>query len=269
MSRSVRTIAPVAAARLPNVIALLAAADLPTSDISLDRITFFGAFEGDRLVGTIGLERVDDVGLLRSMAVDEDRRGLGIARSLYERLLAEASRQGIADLYCLTTTADAYFTRLGFTLVPRAEAPLSVQGTAEFSSLCPSSTRLYTRRVDRTACHFAGDAVELEDGGAGARHVAVSLPATTLSWFEVDPAARFERHRHDGEQITLVIEGELHFRFDDREVIVRAGEIVAIPSGVWHEVWAGSTPVKAVDAWSPARVDLSRSRRTRIESGSP
>ena len=141
-------IARVTAAQLPSVIDLLTATNLPTADVSLDRIAFFGAFEGGRLVGTIGLERVADVGLLRSLAVEADRRGSGIARSLYERLLTEASRAGIAELYCLTTTADAYFTRLGFTLVPRSEAPPSIQTTAEFSSLCPSSTRLYTRRVD-------------------------------------------------------------------------------------------------------------------------
>jgi amino-acid N-acetyltransferase len=141
-------IARVEATRLPDVVALLQAANLPTSDLSVERMAFFGAFDGDRLVGTIGLERVEDVGLLRSMAVEADRRGSGIARMLYERLLAEARRAGIADLYCLTTTADGYFTRLGFVLVPRSEAPTSIQGTAEFSTLCPASTRLYARRVD-------------------------------------------------------------------------------------------------------------------------
>jgi amino-acid N-acetyltransferase len=250
-------IAPVTAEQLPNVVALLTAATLPTSDISAGSITFFGAFEGDCLVGTIGLERAGDVGLLRSLAVEPDRRGRGIARSLYERVLVEASTMGITELYCLTKTVDAFFTRLGFGLVPRTDAPKSIQATAQFSSLCPSSTKLYARRVDQTARHFSSDALVLRDSGAGARHFAVSLTATTLSYFEVDPAARFDRHRHDGEQITLVIEGELHFRFDDREVCVRRGEAIAIPSGVWHEVWAGSMPVKAVDAWSPARPDLS------------
>ena len=251
-------IASVTAEQLPSVIALLAAANLPTSDISAESIALFGAFEGDRLVGTIGLERVGDLGLLRSLAVEPDRRGSGIARSLYERLLAEASRAGVTELYCLTTTADAYFTRLGFGFVPRTEAPKAIQGTAEFSTLCPSSTRLYARRLDQTACYFSKDGSALRESSAGARHFAVSLAATTLSYFEVDPAARFERHRHDGEQITLVIEGELHFRFDDRQVCVGAGETVAIPAGVWHEVWAGALPVRAVDAWSPVRRELSR-----------
>ncbi len=237
---------------------MLAAANLPTSDISAERMAFFGAFERDRLVGTIGLERVDDVGLLRSLAVEPDRRGSGIARSLYERLLAEASQAGITTLYCLTNTADAFFARLGFGLVPRTEAPKRIQATAEFSALCPSSTRLYARRLEQTACYFASGGLALRESAAGARHFAVSLTATTLSYFEVDPAARFDRHRHDGEQITFVIEGELYFRFDDRQVCVRQGETIAIPSGVWHEVWAGAMPVRAVDAWSPARRDLSR-----------
>ena len=251
-------LASVTAEQLPTVVLLLASANLPTSDISAERMAFIGAFEGDRLVGTIGLERVEDVGLLRSLAVEQDRRGNGIARSLYERLLAEASRTGVTELYCLTNTADVFFTRLGFGLVPRTEAPKAIQATAEFSSLCPSSTRLYARRLDQTARYFSSDGLGLRTSAEGARHFAVSLAATTLSYFEVDPTARFDRHRHEGEQITLVIEGELYFRFDDREVCVRHGEAVAIPSGVWHEVWAGAMPVRAVDAWSPARPDLSR-----------
>jgi amino-acid N-acetyltransferase len=250
-------IVPIAAGQLPSVIALIAAAKLPTSDITPDRVVFFGAFEGDRLVGTIGLERVDGAGLLRSLAVEPDRRARGIARALYERLLAEASQAGLTDLYCLTTTADGFFTHLGFGSVPRTEAPQGIQATPEFSSLCPSSTRLYTRSLDQTACYFSSDALTLRESAAGARHFAVSLAATTLSYFEVDPGARFDRHRHDGEQITLVLEGELHFRFDDRQVCVRAGETIAIPAGLWHEVWAGAMLVKAVDAWSPARRDLS------------
>jgi amino-acid N-acetyltransferase len=70
-------IAPIAAEQLPRVVALLAAANLPTSDISTESIASFGAFEGDRLVGTIGLERVRDLGLLRSLAVEPDRRSSG------------------------------------------------------------------------------------------------------------------------------------------------------------------------------------------------
>jgi amino-acid N-acetyltransferase len=254
----VLAIAAVTAEQLPSVIALLAASSLPTSDISADGIAFYGAFEGNRLVGTIGLERVGDVGLLRSLAVEPDRRARGVARALYERLLADASQAGVTDLYCLTMTADGFFTHVGFALVPRIDAPKSIQETAEFSSLCPSSTRLYTRRLDRTACYFSRDRLALRESTPGARHFAVSLAASTLSYFEVDPETRFDRHRHDGEQITLVLEGELSFRFDDRQVCVRRGETIAIPPGVWHEVWAGATPVRAVDAWSPARRDLSR-----------
>jgi hypothetical protein len=39
-------IAPIVTEQLPSVVALLAAAKLPTSDISARSIAFFGAFEG-------------------------------------------------------------------------------------------------------------------------------------------------------------------------------------------------------------------------------
>jgi quercetin dioxygenase-like cupin family protein len=85
----------------------------------------------------------------------------------------------------------------------------------------------------------------------GARLWAVALNKTMLTYFEVDPHARFERHMHEAEQITMVLEGELFFELDDRLVRVGAGEVIAVPSLVPHTVYAQESAVRAVDAWSP------------------
>jgi unsaturated pyranuronate lyase len=87
----------------------------------------------------------------------------------------------------------------------------------------------------------------------GATCFAVALERVMLTWFEVEPRTRFERHAHDADQITMVLEGELVFELDGREERIGPGEVMAVPGGVPHAVRAGDAPVKAVDAWSPPR----------------
>jgi mannose-6-phosphate isomerase-like protein (cupin superfamily) len=85
----------------------------------------------------------------------------------------------------------------------------------------------------------------------GARMWAVGLERVQMTYFEVDPATRFERHQHEGEQITSVIEGELLFEIDGAVLRVRPGETIAIPAGTPHAVFTLDRAAKAFDSWSP------------------
>ena len=65
------------------------------------------------------------------------------------------------------------------------------------------------------------------------------------------------QHSHDNEQITYILEGALHFWLGaDRgeEIIVRAGEVLHIPSNVPHEALAIEDTLD-VDVFSPPRQD--------------
>ncbi len=135
------TIAPLGPECRAEVIRLLEANRLPVSDLT-DRIEMLGVWQESRLVGVVGLEPLGDVGLLRSLAVDASARGAGLGGRLVERLEALASGEGIGSLYLLTATAEAFFAQLGYACVPRALAPAAIQGTTEFSSICPSSSAL-------------------------------------------------------------------------------------------------------------------------------
>jgi quercetin dioxygenase-like cupin family protein len=79
----------------------------------------------------------------------------------------------------------------------------------------------------------------------------VSLTRTQLTYFEIGPNCRFECHKHDSEQITLVLEGELYFETDCGVDRIGAGEVIAMPSNVPHSVFTRAVGAKAVDAWSP------------------
>jgi quercetin dioxygenase-like cupin family protein len=65
------------------------------------------------------------------------------------------------------------------------------------------------------------------------------------------------RHSHDNEQLTYVLEGALQFWLganDEREVTVRAGEVLVIPSNVAHRALALEDTLD-VDVFSPPRQD--------------
>lgn len=61
-------------------------------------------------------------------------------------------------------------------------------------------------------------------------------------------------HSHDNEQITYVLEGALKFLIQDREIVVRAGEVLVIPSHMPHSAEALEDTVD-LDIFCPPRAD--------------
>lgn len=65
------------------------------------------------------------------------------------------------------------------------------------------------------------------------------------------------QHSHENEQITYVLEGALRFLIGDdekEEVVVRAGEVLVIPSNVVHQAEALEDTLD-IDIFSPPRQD--------------
>ncbi len=61
-------------------------------------------------------------------------------------------------------------------------------------------------------------------------------------------------HSHENEQITYILEGALKFSLQGKEIIVRAGEILVIPSNVPHSAEALEDTVD-LDVFCPPRAD--------------
>jgi len=70
---------------------------------------------------------------------------------LVEQLLERAEEAGIDELFLLTTTAEEYFPRFGFTRTTRAAVPDAVKSSAEFRGACPDTAVVMTRRIGETA----------------------------------------------------------------------------------------------------------------------
>ncbi len=65
------------------------------------------------------------------------------------------------------------------------------------------------------------------------------------------------RHQHENEQLTYILEGALKFWIGEdekQELILRAGEVLHIPSMVWHKAEAIEDTLD-VDIFDPPRQD--------------
>ena len=129
------------------LLALMDRAHLPTDDLASHLDAAFVAREGDRIIGSVAIEIYADGGLLRSVAVDADRRGTGLGARLTAAAIEDAQRRALPALYLLTTTAAAFFPKLGFELTTREAVPQSVRQSIEFQSACPISANVFTLRL--------------------------------------------------------------------------------------------------------------------------
>src|SRR5262245_25081938 len=121
-------------------------------------------------------------------------------------------------------------------------------------SCCPGEAK---------AVYYPASALAMRPDVDGAACWAVGLGRAMLTRFAVKPGARFERHAHEAEQITMVLKGSLTFEFEgEPPVRLLAGEVVAIPSGLPHGATAGPEGADAVDAWSPPREEFVRAGST-------
>jgi amino-acid N-acetyltransferase len=123
----------------PGVIALLEAAGLPTAGVPRTLGDFLVADAGDGLAGAIGLERYGSSALLRSAVVRPGDQGTGIGAALVGALLDRARDGGLREIYLLTTTAERWFPRFGFTPIEREQVPDAVRASVEFREACPAS----------------------------------------------------------------------------------------------------------------------------------
>ncbi|PJJ84459.1 GNAT family N-acetyltransferase [Mucilaginibacter auburnensis] len=89
---------------------------------------FWGAFEGEELVGTIALIDIGhNAGTIRKMFIKDGHRGTGLAQQLLDTLVAYSRQKNITQLYLGTSAvlkaAHRFYERNGFVLTPVAHFP--------------------------------------------------------------------------------------------------------------------------------------------------
>jgi amino-acid N-acetyltransferase len=130
-------------------VALLQAQGLPFSDITDEHLEhfFFMGSDGSP-TGLVGIEIYGTDALLRSLVVAENARTRGVGSALVQHAEDYATSRRVSGMYLLTTTSESFFQRRGYQRVDRTtQAPLAIQSTAEFASLCPASSAFMMKRL--------------------------------------------------------------------------------------------------------------------------
>jgi len=134
---------------LQRLASALTADHLPVDDLAEPGRTFFKYLTLDgETVGYGGFEIYGKAALLRSLVTLPSRRRSGIGRNMALILMRRAFDAGASDLYLLTTTAQAFFGKLGFATIDRDTVPAALRATRQFASLCPASASCLHRRSD-------------------------------------------------------------------------------------------------------------------------
>jgi amino-acid N-acetyltransferase len=141
MTRNDQAIIHLNASHLSDIETLLQQCALPFEDCKEELDNFYGITSGNDLIAIGALQIKGQFALLRSVAVLEGNRGMGLADRMTQHLLEVARTNGVRDIFLLTESAEHYFTRFGFEAVERNSVPAYVQSTRQFESLCPASAQ--------------------------------------------------------------------------------------------------------------------------------
>ena len=124
-----------------EIIELIKSCNLPYEDLNTEKLKSFIIAKSDgEIIGCIGMEFFKEHGLLRSLAVNERFRNQKIGSELYSRLISFSAQSGVKTIHLLTTTAENFFNRKGFSKSGRSAAPEAIKNSVEFSTLCPLSS---------------------------------------------------------------------------------------------------------------------------------
>jgi amino-acid N-acetyltransferase len=126
---------------------LVADAGLPTEDLDYQQQVLIAFYEDQELIATAGLEIYGTDALLRSVAVVPEKRNAGIGSQILDLLYPLFTERNIRNIYLLTETAKDFFLKKGFELIERKDVPQSIQTSAEFRSVCPTSAFVMVKKI--------------------------------------------------------------------------------------------------------------------------
>jgi quercetin dioxygenase-like cupin family protein len=107
------------------------------------------------------------------------------------------------------------------------------------------------------ARHYRWDDMPAEALKPGLSRKLISSERMMIAHIYFKKGEEVPRHAHDNEQLTYILHGALHFWFGangEQQIVVRAGEVVVIPSNLPHKAVALEDTLD-VDVFCPPRQD--------------
>ena len=218
-------------------------------------VEFWGYESAGELVGVMGIQLVQDVTLIRHAYVRTASRNKGLGGALLAFLVEQKQGPVLIGTWADAVWATRFYEKHGFrrVSVEQKNRLLKKYWSIPERQVETSVVLADRKWIDSGIMVYTKDDLPLKQDVDGAQMWAVALENTMLTYFDMEADTEFPEHSHEAEQITLVFEGELSFTFADRTVVLKPGDVIAIPSHAAHSAATGGAPCKAVDAWSPIR----------------
>ena len=86
-----------------------------------------------------------------------------------------------------------------------------------------------------------------------------------VSFLTMPAQSLFPPHRHEAEQIMIVLEGSLDEIIDGKLYPVKEGDVIILPSNIEHGAQIGEADCKAIDIFVPPRQDYLEKLRKTLE----
>src|SRR5436189_3752530 len=109
-------------------------------------------------------------------------------------------------------------------------------------------------RMSASLTQYQWADIMAESVAAGIQRKYITGEHVTVARFELKRGGVVPRHSHESEQLSMVMSGALLFKMGGRDVVVRAGEALQIPSWIEHEVDVLEDAF-VIDVFSPVRQD--------------
>lgn len=135
----------VKVASIEEIRPLLQRCGLSADDLVPDRAEVLAARRCEAVEGCIALEFFGSQVLIRSLAVDDARRGTGIGRVLVQSALRRAISSGASEAFAVTTGAPGYLARFGFEAIDRAGLVGDILESSQLQGACPGDAIVLRR----------------------------------------------------------------------------------------------------------------------------
>ena len=215
----------------------------------------FTPVAGGRIVGVVGLSIIwADLTEVRSLAVDENRRGQGIGRKLVEWCVDEARRLRIRKLMSLTYE-QRFFEKLGFIVVDKDTLPLKVWSDCV---RCPKRDGCDEIAMVLTLHDVpVPEGLPIDDPVLDPVFEAMGRLKMPLAIHTGDPKAFFEPMGPDNERmeeladLIVVADNPLDDIHNLRRLwlVIKSGQVVVDRQEAWAGTKAKPVDLGAVEAW--------------------
>src|SRR5438876_6650129 len=101
---------------------------------------------------------------------------------------------------------------------------------------------------------YSWETVKQEPMKQGIWRKVISGEKAMLAQVFIGKGAVVPKHQNESEQLSYIVEGAVKFELEGREVVVKKGEVLHIPSNVPHMAVALEDTLD-LDVFSPIRVD--------------